>query len=107
MAYVVRVILDIDWIPDGAGTALLGQQQADMPGIGSANAAGAIGAAQTLRLFDREVVPGGDTPTQNNFNTALSAAATALNTKMGTAGAYSGGTSTPYQLASAWATGGP
>jgi len=110
VAYVVRSYVDICWIGDGAGTALLGQLQSNEPGYGTAVGTGGYGAvpsAQTLRLQVNEAVPGGDTPSQANFNTALTQAATDLGTLMGTAGAYSGGTQTPYQLAQGWASGLP
>lgn len=107
MAYRIRVTLDVDYVPDGAGGALLGQNQSNLPGYGSSLGAGAAQAAQTLQIDVAEVVPGGNSPSSANFATALSQAATDLGTLLSTAGAYSGGTSTPLALAQAWSTGGP
>jgi hypothetical protein len=78
MAYKIRVYCDIDWVPDGAGGAVLGVQQANSPGFTNLGNAGPVGNAQTLRLQDGEMVPGGDSPSQANFQTAFNAAATSL-----------------------------
>ena len=107
MAYRIRVYADVDWVPDGSGMATLGQNQSNDPGVGSALGAGAVGNAQTLRLQVAESVPGGDSPTSGNFNTAFTNAATDLGTLMTTAGAYSGGTATPLSIAQGWSTGLP
>ena len=107
MAYRIRVTLDLDWVPDGTGSTFLGQNQANNPGYGSALNAGPAGAAQTLELMVSEIVAGGDTLTQGNLNTAVTQAATDLNTLTATAGAWGGNSGTPTAIATAWATGGP
>lgn len=107
MAIRIRVTLDVDYVPDGTGGALLGQNQANNPGYGSALAAGSIGAAQTLELMVAEVVPGGNTPTAGNFATALTAAATDLGTLLVTNAAWAGNPGTPLSYIDAWVTGTP
>ena len=56
MAYALRYTLNVDWIGDGVA-----------PG-GNVSAAQTKGFSQSGLIF----VPGGDAPTQANFNTALS-----------------------------------
>lgn len=107
MAYRLRFTMDIDWVPDGAGGAIMGQNQSNDPGFGSSLGPGSAGAAQTLELMVAEQVAGGDSPTQANFNTAIAQAATDLETLMGTAGAYGGNTSTPLVIAQGWSSGNP
>lgn len=107
MAIRLTMIMRVEQVGDGAGTALLGQNQAEYPGYTSSETYGAVGSAQTLELRVGEAVPGGDSPSSANFTTALTAAATDLGTLLSTAGAYSGGTATPLALIQAWATGGP
>lgn len=107
MAYAIEVTLRIHWVPEGAGSAFLGSNQSNHPGYGSSLGPGAVQAAQTLELRQAEQVPGGSAPTQANFNTAMTSAATDLATQMGTAGAYSGGTQTPLAIAQGWSTGQP
>ena len=107
MSYIIRTYVDIMYVGDGAGTALLGINQSNNPGFDATLTAGPVGVAQTLRLQVNETVPGGNSPSGANFNTALTAAATALGTLMTTAGAYSGGTDTPLAIAQGWATGNP
>ena len=105
--YKIRVTLDIDWVGDGAGTALLGQNQSNNPGFGSSLGPGAAQVAQTLQLRQAEQVGGGDSPVQSDFTTAMTTAVTDLVSQMGTAGAYSGGTQTPLAIAQGWSTGNP
>lgn len=107
MAYVIVVEARPCWVPDGSGGAMIGQNQSNQPGFGAALGPGTIPGAQTLTLAVTEPVPGGDTPTGANFNTALVAAAADLNTLIGTAGAWGGNTGTPLAIMQAWATGGP
>jgi hypothetical protein len=54
MAYGIRYSLDVVWIPDGAGPMT-------------------VPDAQRLKLSQTAIVqvPGGDSPTQANFNTAI------------------------------------
>lgn len=106
MAYRIRAKIDFDWVPDGAGGAILGQQQGDNPGYGYTGA-GPVGAAQTLSMIDAEIVPGGDSPNQANFNTALSNMIATIETQMGTPGAAFGSTQTPLALIQGWSTGNP
>ena len=82
-----------DWVPDGTGAALLGQQQADNPGYGASGGYGTVGAAQTASDQVAELVPGGDSPTGTNFQTALTALGADLYTRLTTAGAVPGFTS--------------
>ena len=106
MAYRIRVRVDYDWCPDGAGGALLGQQQADNPGI-AGTGAGTVAAAQTASDIDAEVVPGGDSPTSGNFQTALNNAAATLYTRLTTANSVPGFTSgTLLAQVQAFSTGG-
>lgn len=112
MAYAVNVIVDIVWIADGVGSTMLGQNQSNQPGYGVNQLPGEIAGAQSLRLAVAEVVPGGDTPTLANFNTALTAAVADFASATGTpimsqAGAWGGNPGTPLAIAQAWATGGP
>lgn len=108
MAYRLRATFDWDWVPDGAGSAMLGQQQANNPGFGSGQTAGAVGAAQTASLIVAEIVPGGDSPTTGNMQTALNAAAADAYTIMTTAGAVPGFTAgTLAALIQGWSTGNP
>lgn len=106
MAYRIRVTVDYDWVPDGAGFAILGQNQSNDPGYGATLQPGPVGAAQTLEMMVAEVVPGGDSPSGSNFNTALSAAATDLGTLLTTAGAANGNPATPLSIIQSWSTGG-
>ena len=107
--YRLRMTLDIDWIGDGTGSALLGQNQANNPGYGASLAPGAAGVAQTAEIMVSEIVPGGDTPSGANFNTALAAGATDLGTILATAGSVPGfaGSGTLLAVVQAWATGNP
>jgi len=59
MAYAVRAILDVYWIGDGTG-------QMSVP------------SAQKMRLIETAnvPVPGGDAPSQANFNTAITGTVT-------------------------------
>lgn len=107
MAYRIRVTVDYDWVPDGTGSAMIaGGAISNMPGYGAADGPGMVQAAQTLQLRVAEQVAGGNSPTQTNFTNAMNQAVTDLVTKMGTAGAYSGGNQTPLALIQGWATGG-
>lgn len=106
MAIRLRVTLDVDWIGDGTGFALVGQNQSNNPGYGAALGPGPAGVAQTLELMVSESVPGGDTPTLVNLTTALNQAATDLATLLNTPDAWAGNPGTPLSYIDAWATGG-
>ena len=80
MAFRIDVWMYAYWVPDGAGGAILGQNQSNSPGYTSALTPGPVGAAQSLALSVAEQVPGGDSPSGANFNTALTSAATDLGT---------------------------
>ena len=77
MAYQIRYEIEVVWIPDGAGPMSVPSAQklrlgqiafsGLTPGV-----AGAPGGSQPTGFIQ---VPGGDTPTQGNFNTALNGAA--------------------------------
>ncbi len=115
MAYATIVTVDQVWIPDGSGSAFLGQNQSNQPGYAAALGAGEIGGGQTLRLRVMELVPGGDSPTLANFYTALTNAASDIagtppaggSPLMSQAGAWAGNPGTPLAIAQAWSTGGP
>lgn len=106
MAYKVVVTVDFQWVGDGTYQGFMGVNQANNPGYGSALVAGGAGMAQAGQLMVAEAVPGGDSPTQANFNTAITQAATDIETLMGTAGAMYGQSGTPYNIIATWSTGG-
>lgn len=111
----LRLYLDIGQLASGTSSVLLGQSQSNQPGYAAALGPGPAFIGQTIRLQIDEFVPGGDTPTLANFLTALQAAAQDLagtpaaggSPVMSQAGAYSGGTQTPFQIVSGWSTGNP
>ena len=105
MSYMVTVTLDLAWVADGTSGATLGQNQSNEPGYTSSLTPGPVPGAQSLRLMISEMVAGGATLTQGNLNTAVTAAATDLNTRTATAGAWAGNAGTPTAIATAWATG--
>lgn len=108
MAYMIRVTLEPCYIAAGSNSALLGQQQSNEPGYGSAQSPGPVPVAQTMMLMVNETVPGGESPSSGNFTTALTAAATDLGTMLTTAGSVPGFTSgTPLALIQGWATANP
>lgn len=57
MAYALRYTMTVCWIPDGAGAMSVPSAQ-----------------VKTLTQSSLIAVPGGDAPTQGNFNTAISGA---------------------------------
>ena len=85
MAYRVEVQVRVGWVPDGAGGAALGQQQANVAGTGTSLAPSTIFNAQVMQGIQAEGVQGGDTPTQAQFQAAITAAASDLNTNFATA----------------------
>jgi hypothetical protein len=76
MAYRVRAIFAVDWIPDGGAGVTLGVLQANNPGTGPSQAGGPVGNAQTMQFQQAEIVAGGDSLTGSNLSSAMSAAAT-------------------------------
>ncbi len=109
MAYRVRLVVMYEYVPDGTGFALLGQQQADQPGYGAAGTPGPVGAAQAASDIVGEFVPGGDSPTAANFQTALNNAAADAYTRLTTAGDVPGfaGSVTLLSIVQGWSTGNP
>jgi hypothetical protein len=95
--YRLNVTVDFLWVPAGVGGSGLGQLQANIPGMGGTSIPGTFGNAQTLRLIVGEQVPGGNAPTQANFNTAMTAAGTDIATLM---------TAAILAQIQAWSTGG-
>lgn len=108
MAFIVRVTVDYCYVPVGAGGALAGQWQANNPGFGPSGGSGAVAAAQTLQDSVTEIVPGGESPSAANFNTAITLAATDLETRLAATNSIPGFTAgTPLALIQGWSTGGP
>ena len=110
MAYRLRLRADWDWVPDGAGGAIMGVQQAENPAYGASPVPGGVGAAQTASDIVGELVVGGDSPSNANFQTALNAGAADLYTRMTTAGSVPGFSGTLGTLAATiqgWSTGNP
>ena len=108
MAYRIRVRVDYDWVPDGAGSYVLSQQQADQPGYGAVPVGGAGGVGQTASDIVGEAVAGGDSPTAGNLLSALNAAAADLYTRLTTAGSVPGFTAgTLLSVVQGWSTGNP
>lgn len=115
MAYALNIIMDVYWVPDGAGSAILGQAQGNQPGFGAAEGPGSIGNSSSGRLRVAEVVPGADAPTLANFLTALQNAANDLagtppaggTPLMSQPGALGGSPGTPLTNILTWASGGP
>lgn len=107
MAYRVRATILYEWIPDGVGGAMLGQAQADQPGFGATGTIGTFPGAQTASDIVGELVPGGDSPTGANFQTALNTLAADAYTRLSTANQVPGFTSgTLLALVQGWSTGG-
>ena len=67
MAFAIRYQLDIVWVPDGAGPMTMATGAG--PGLGTSG----MGNAQALTFYQGApvIVPGGDSPNQSNFNTAI------------------------------------
>lgn len=87
MAYRIEVSVRVGWVPDGAGGAALGQSQANVPGTGSGLNPATIFNAQVLQGIQAEGVAAvnPDAPTATEFRTAMTLAATDLNTNFFTA----------------------
>ena len=100
MAYGVRVYADILWLPEGAGGAGIVVLAANSPGYGAGGTPGIMSNAQTLRFQQAEmVVPATfDVPSAAEIGTALTAAATDIQTQLTTA---------IVAQIQAWRTGGP
>jgi hypothetical protein len=108
MPFIVRVEVTYGYVPMGAAGTVLGQQQADMAGFGAVPGPGPVFAMQSAKDIVGETVPGGESPTSGNFQTALNAAATDLQTRLTTANAVPGFTTgTLLALVQGWSTGNP
>jgi hypothetical protein len=108
MAYMLQLHVRYCWVPDGAAGAL-GQSQADFPGYGAQTAqVGTVPAAQEAQDNVGAWVPGGDAPTDGNFQTALNNAAAYAYTNATTAGSVPGFTAGKLtDQMRAWSTGNP
>lgn len=74
MAYVIQYQLKVAWVPDGAGP--LSQPSAQMMLLGQIALQGlTIATPPSTQPTGSQQVPGGDAPTQGNFNTALNGSA--------------------------------
>jgi len=108
MPYGVRVTVEPFYYAPGAGGVMLGPQQANEPGYGASQVSGPVPFAQTMTLMVNEAVPGGESPSGANFNTAITAAATDIETMLATANSVPGFTSgAPLALIQGWSTGNP
>lgn len=108
MPYGVRVTVEPFYYAQGTSGTMLGPQQANEPGYGSAQASGPVPFAQTMTLMVNEAVPGGESPSGANFTTAINQAATDIETMISTANSVPGFTSgTPLALIQGWSTGNP
>lgn len=107
MAIMLVVTIDYCEVPDGTGSTMLGQQQSNFPGYGAVPGVGVVPAGQTARDIVGEVVPGGDSPTDGNFQTALNNAAADAYTRATTANSVPGFTAGKLtDQMRAWSTGG-
>jgi hypothetical protein len=108
MAFIITCQVSYCWVPDGAAGAL-GQSQADFPGFGAYTPTiGTVPAAQEASDQAGAWVPGGDSPTDANFQTALNAMAASLYTNATTAASVPGFTAGKLtDLMRLWSTGGP
>lgn len=109
MAFIVQLTAVYGWVPDGSGPMMVGQRQANFAAGGAAGATPlTVFAAQSASDYAAELVPGGDSPSDANFQTALNNAAADLYTQFTTAGDVPGFTSgTLSALVKAWSTGNP
>lgn len=69
MAYIIRYVAVVDWIGDGVGS--MSVPSAQQLQLGSLPLFGAGFAQAPGQPIGFQVVPGGDSPTIGNFNTAL------------------------------------
>ena len=71
MAYLIRYVLEIDWIADGAGPNMLAPSAQKLK-LGSLEMFGqTVAVVPSGQPTGYIQVPGGDAPTQANFRTAL------------------------------------
>lgn len=108
MAYRIRARIYIDYVPNGTSSYMLGQQQADQPGIGASDTMATVQAAQSAAYDVGEWVLGGDSPSSGNFSTAFTNIGTYAQSKLTTANAVPGFTTgTLLALVQGWSTGNP
>jgi hypothetical protein len=103
LAYRVRMIVDVDWVPDGSGNTFMGQFQGNNPGQGGVEQPMVVGMAQTRRYTVAEGVPGGDSPTLANLNTAMTSCVADLAASSGTVVI----TAAELAIIQGWSTGNP
>jgi hypothetical protein len=109
LAYVVWAQVKYMWVADGAGPSMMGQQQSEVPGFGGVAATpGSVPSSFNASDVDAQLVPGGDSPTGANFQTALNALATDLYNRLTTVGAVPGfaPSATLLSVLQGWSTGG-
>lgn len=107
MPFFIKTEVTYGWAPAGAGGAGVGQPQSNFPGTGATPGSGYVFVGQSASDIVGEAVPGGDSPSGANFQTAINAAATDLYTRLTTANAVPGFTSgTLLAQVQAWSTGG-
>lgn len=106
MAFTIDVTVNFKWVGDGTGLSQLGTNQSNNPGFTATLVPGSAPIGQSLTLMVSEAVPGADSPTGANFNTALTNAATDLGTLLTTGGAAFGNPATPLSLIQGFSTGG-
>lgn len=100
MAWAIQMTLDIGWIGEGSGGAsFVARPQANIAGYGSTPYPGVSFNAQTIRFQQAEqVIPTASPPTQANFQSAVTSAATDLNSQL---------TAAVVAVLQGWASGNP
>lgn len=78
MAYMVRMAVNVSWVPDGGSGVTVGTMESDIAGYGPGLTAGPVANGQTMKFLQAEIIAGGDALTGANLTAALSAAATDL-----------------------------
>lgn len=72
MPFATRAYVEIYWVPSGVGgTGIIGGSVANTPGYGQTQTGGTMPNAQVMRFQAAEVIPGGNSPSLANINTAL------------------------------------
>jgi hypothetical protein len=104
MAYFAEVEVRIGWVPDGSGNTFLGQPQANIPGQGPLPLNNrVVFSAQVRQYIVGEGIPGGDSPTLANINTALTSCVADLAAASGTPQI----TAAELAIIQGWSTGNP
>jgi hypothetical protein len=100
----IEMELRIMQVPAGTGTANMGQNQSNNPGVGPLGGPGALGNAQMLFMNDATMVPGtSGSVTEANFLTALQTMASDFAAASGTPLI----TPTILAMLNGWQTGAP